>query len=255
MSREEVLFPPVQSSGGNRGSNARFRFLCRASARRESELDELPPQALAAAWSLAARGFSEAVVGTDDQPGRLPDQRLGSAARRRADPPCKRVRSRRAFGCRLPAIPAVHASGRCLGGQTPTASDHGDRGRWPLPRARLNSSSGVRRGSDAVAALRRWLRDRNADSVLRSRVSVLLTIARRAGRTGRRQRQAGDNPLLGTDRRTGPGRRARPRSNCASTRSWWMPPASSGRQSSSLRFVARKSRQSEAPFRRRCGAN
>ena len=214
MSREEVLFPPVQSSGGNRGSS-HAQISGRASVRRERELDELLPQTLAAAWSLAARGFPEALVRADGQPGRLPDQRIGSASRRLADPPRERVRSRCAFGCRLPAIPAVHASGRCLGGQTATASDHGDRGRWPRACARLNSSSGLRRRSDVVAALRRRLRDRNADGVLRSRVSVLLAVARRAWRAGRWQRQAGDNSLRGTDRGTGPGQRARPRSNCA----------------------------------------
>ena len=152
-------------------------------------LDGEKANSLAARRAVASPGLPEALVRSDDQPGRLAGVGPGAAAGRRARARRQRVRGRAAGNGRVPALPALRAAGRRLGRPAAAASDPHRHG--PLSRAvpRLDTGCVPLRRADHLAALRRRLSRRHlhtSSSTSRTSRTCLRSSARTSSWRGTR---------------------------------------------------------------------
>ena len=156
-------------------------------------------------------GLPEALVRSDDQPGRLAGVGPGATAGRRARARRKRVRGRAAGNGRVPALPALRATCRRLGRPAAAAPDPHRHG--PLPRAvpRLDTGCVPPRRANHLAALRRRLSRRHLHGLLRRLVPVVPAFARPQGPARGGELAARGVTQRGPDRRARPGRAARRR--------------------------------------------
>ena len=140
------------------------------------------------------------MVGGDDQPVRLAGRRARTPARCDPRPRRERLRGRCAHDRRVPAVHPVHAARRRLGRPPAPATDP-DRRRLRTRCAAPHDPDRVRRRrADPRAALRRRLPRRDLPGLLRRRLHVVPSRARRPRPDHRRELEVRGQPLGGAGR-------------------------------------------------------
>ena len=201
---------PRRKARSSSSSSRRSAVTCASSARPLRWSSASNRERRARTGSLATFGFSEALVGGDRQPVRHPVHDPRAAPGRRDRAACLGVRDRSAERRRVPAVRPDQPPGGSVGRPDAPEADSRRRRSRESAAARLDPDRlRVRRAHD-LAALRGRLPRRDRDGVLRRRLPVVPSRARRSPAARRRKLEARDQPRRSAARRPG-ARRSRHR--------------------------------------------